>query len=105
MPSRPPDSVPSIGQVPTVRNRRGIVSQVRPGGGDAVGLVHPADVEFDDGEFPLERSVLCEREAFAQHIPPTALPDPAPPETPRRQGLSSLFPNPASTRPGKVQPV
>ena len=69
------DATPRIGMVATVRNRRGIVSGVRPFDGPG-GRLHLVDVEFNDGESPLEESLLWEREAFARLLPPSALPEP-----------------------------
>lgn len=69
-------TIPRIGQVATVRNRRGIISQVRPSGDAPEGQVHLVDVEYNDGDTPLEESLVWEREPFARLLPPSALPEP-----------------------------
>ena len=68
-------SPPRIGMVATIRNRRGIVSSVRPFDGPD-GRLHLVDVEYNDGESPLEESLLWEREPYARLLPPAALPNP-----------------------------
>ena len=60
--------------VATVRNRRGVISSVRPWGQDE--QLHFVDVEYNDGESPLSESLLWEREPFRRLLEPTALPDP-----------------------------
>lgn len=65
---------PQVGAVATVRNRRGVISGVRPFDG-ASGRLHLVDVEYNDGESPREESLLWERELNASILPPTALPD------------------------------
>ena len=71
------DSVhqPRIGMVGTVRNRRGVGSSVRPFDGPE-GVLNLVDIEYTDGEQPLEESLVWEREPNAQLLPPSALPDP-----------------------------
>ena len=73
--SSPSTSPPRIGMVATVRNRRGIISSVRPYDGPD-GRLHLVDVEYNDGESPLEESLLWEREPYARLLPPAALPNP-----------------------------
>jgi ERCC4-related helicase len=70
--------------VATVRNRRGVISSVRPFDGRH-GRLHLVELEYNDGEYPLEESLLLEREAEKHLVPPAALPqadidDPMPPE-------------------------
>lgn len=68
---------PQVGMVATVRNRRGIVSSVRPFSsttGD--GVLHLVNVEYNDGDYPLEESLLWEREVQKYLVPPAALPQP-----------------------------
>lgn len=67
--------VPRIGMVATVRNRRGVISSVRPFDGPD-GRLHLVDIEFNDGEFPLEESLLWEREPGTHLLEPSALPNP-----------------------------
>jgi superfamily II DNA or RNA helicase len=67
--------VPRIGMVATVRNRRGIVSGVRPHDGHD-GRLHLVDIEYNDGDHPLEETILWEREPFARLQRPASLPDP-----------------------------
>ena len=72
----PEISVPRIGMLATVRNRRGVISGVQPFDGPD-GRLHLIDVEYNDGATPLEQSLLWEREPYAKVLPPGALPDPA----------------------------
>jgi hypothetical protein len=65
---------PRIGMVATVRNRRGVVSSVRPFDGPE-GVLNLVDIEYSDGEQPLEESLVWERESFKQLLSPSALPD------------------------------
>ena len=67
--------IPRIGMVGSVRNRRGIISTVRPFDGPT-GRLHLVDVEYNDGDSPLQESLLWEREPNAHLLPPAALPDP-----------------------------
>ena len=68
-------TTPRIGMVATVRNRRGILSCVRPFDGEG-GRLHLVDIEYNDGDHPLEESLLWEREPGARLLPPSALPEP-----------------------------
>ncbi|MBU0755623.1 MAG: DNA helicase, partial [Planctomycetes bacterium] len=84
------DSLPRIGMVATVRNRRGVLSRVRPFDGPE-GRLHLVDIEYNDGESPLEESLLWEREPFARLLPPTALPDPASSDPMQTEDLLALI--------------
>ena len=67
---------PAIGMVATVRNRRGIISSVQPFDGPE-GRLHLVEIEYNDGESPLQESLLWERELPHAHLlQPSALPDP-----------------------------
>lgn len=70
------EHVPRIGMIANARNRRGIVSSVRPLDGPT-GRLHLVDLEYNDGESPLQETLLWEREPNAHLLPPAALPDPA----------------------------
>ena len=48
----PEITLPRIGMVATVRNRRGVISTVRPLDGPG-GALHLLDIEYNDGETPL----------------------------------------------------
>lgn len=49
------------------------------------------DVEFNDGESPLEESLLWEREPFARLLPPSALPEPDSDEPMEHNDLRALL--------------
>ncbi len=66
--------LPQIGMLATVRNRRGVVSGVRPFDGPG-GRLHLVDIEYNDGEAPLEESLIWEREPAGRLLQATALPD------------------------------
>ena len=65
-------AIPQIGMVATVRNRRGVISCVRPFDGPE-GALNLVDIEYNDGNSPLEESLIWEREPFARLLPPSAL--------------------------------
>ncbi len=69
------EQIPRIGMVATVRNRRGVISIVRPFDGQ-YGVMHLVDVEYNDGETPFAETLLWEREPQARLLPPSALPNP-----------------------------
>ena len=71
----PGQGLPRIGMLATVRNRRGVISNVNPYDGPD-GRLHLVDIEYNDGTTPLEQSLLWEREPNARLLPPGALPDP-----------------------------
>ena len=91
MPTPPeaPSHPPRIGIVATVRNRRGVVSSVRPFDGPD-GRLHLVDLEYNDGESPLEESLLWEREPNARLLPPAALPDPGAHDPMQQEDLLAL---------------
>lgn len=66
---------PQVGMLATVRNRRGVVSGVRPHDGPD-GRLHLVDIEYNDGESPFRESLLWEREPEPARkvIPATDLP-------------------------------
>jgi len=66
--------LPREGMVATVRNRRGVITQVAPFPGKAQTL-HLVTVDYADLELPTSESLLWEREAGATLSPPKALPD------------------------------
>ena len=70
-----PQSNPQVGMVATVRNRRGVISAVRPFDG-AAGRLHLVEMEYNDGDYPLAESLLWEREVQKHLVPPAALPQP-----------------------------
>ncbi len=74
-PRAPAVTPPRTGMVATVRNRRGVISAVRPFDGPD-GRLHLVDIAYNDGETPLEESLLWEREPRAHVLPPAALPEP-----------------------------
>ena len=93
--------VPRVGMIATVRNRRGVVSGVRPHDG-LDGRLHLVDLEFNDGDHPMEETILWEREPFAQLQRPAALPDPLSSEPMKAEDL--LAPRPGVSVVG-AQPV
>ena len=81
--------VPRVGMIATVRNRRGVVSGVRPHDG-LDGRLHLVDLEYNDGDHPMEETILWEREPFAQLQRPAALPDPLASEPMRAEDLLAM---------------
>ena len=81
--------VPRVGMIATVRNRRGVVSGVRPHDG-LDGRLHIVDLEYNDGDHPMEETILWEREPFAQLQRPAALPDPLSSEPMKAEDLLAL---------------
>ena len=91
MTTTPDTQIPRIGMVATIRNRRGIVSGVRPHDG-MDGRLHLIDVEYNDGDQPLEETILWERELpHAQLQRPAALPDPANSDPMKAEDLLALI--------------
>lgn len=76
--------------VATVRNRRGVISAVRPYDGSQ-GRLHLVDLEYSDGEFPLEESLLWEREVAGRLLPPAALPQPDADDPMKPEDLRALI--------------
>ena len=56
--------VPRTGMFATVRNRRGIVSAVKPFDGEG-GRLHLVDLEYKDDQLPAEEQLLWELERLA----------------------------------------
>jgi ERCC4-related helicase len=75
--------------VATVRNRRGVISVVRPFDGQ-YGVMHLVDVEYNDGETPFSETLLWEREPQAHLLPPSALPNPEADEPMERADFLAL---------------
>jgi len=67
-------TLPRVGMLATVRNRRGIISAVDPFDGGTEGRLHLVTVEYTDAEYPPEDQLLWEREPYAALLEPTALP-------------------------------
>ncbi len=70
-------SVPRIGMLATVRNRRGIITSVQPFDGGAGGRLHMVRVEYTESNGPPDDQLLWEREPGATVLEPSALPDPS----------------------------
>lgn len=68
-------SIPQIGMVATVRNRRGVIASVNGFDGPE-GRLHHVAVEYSDGEQPGEEVLIWEREPFGYLLPAGALPNP-----------------------------
>ncbi len=67
-------SLPRIGMLATVRNRRGLVTAVEPYDAPPEGRLHLVNVEYLDADGAPEDSLLWEREPGASLLEPTALP-------------------------------
>jgi superfamily II DNA or RNA helicase len=71
-----PASIPRVGMLATVRNRRGVISAVEPfGSGAKEGLLHLVTLEWADAGSSTEETVVWEREPFARLLEAKALPD------------------------------
>ena len=69
------NSLPRIGMLATVRNRRGVISAVEPAGeGQSSAQLHLVTVEFSDAEGSDQASMLWERERQPDVLEPNALP-------------------------------
>ncbi|MDA2934240.1 DNA helicase, partial [Acidobacteria bacterium AH-259-D05] len=69
-----PATIPRIGMLATVRNRRGIVASVEPFDDPTEGRLHLVRVEYTDTEGNPEDTIIWEREPKRELIEPTALP-------------------------------
>lgn len=69
-------AVPQVGMVAAVRNRRGVINAVLPHDGQERGVLHVVEIAYNDGEQPLEETLVWEREPAARLIATGALPDP-----------------------------
>lgn len=68
-------SVPRVGMLATVRNRRGVVSAVEPFAASKTSeLLHLVTIEFSDADGEPEETVLWERERGPVVLEPNALP-------------------------------
>ena len=70
-----PTSVPRVGMLATVRNRRAIVTAVDPYDGGVEGRIHLVDIEYIDADGGPEDSLVWEREVRASVLEPSSLPD------------------------------
>lgn len=69
-----PPTLPQVGHVAHVRNRRGIVTAVEPFDAPPEGRFHLVTVEYTDSDGVDADRLLWEREPGARVLPPTALP-------------------------------
>ena len=69
-----PISLPRVGMLATVRQRRGIVTAVEPYGARGERLSHLVRVEYTDTDGPADDTLLWEHEPRARLLEPTALP-------------------------------
>ena len=68
-------SLPRVGMLATVRNRRGVISAVEPfSEGKNSSLLHLVTIEFSDADGDSEESLLWERERSPVVLEPNALP-------------------------------
>lgn len=67
-------TIPRIGMLATIRNRRGIVAAVEPFDDPTEGRLHLIRVEYTDADGVLEDTVIWEREHGPRLLEPTALP-------------------------------
>lgn len=90
-----PISIPRVGMLATVRNRRGVISAVEPfGDGNTSSLLHLVTIEFSDADGDAEESLLWERERSPVVLEPNAVPriDIEPPmlmDAPLHRGVGS----------------
>ncbi len=70
-----PISVPRVGMLATVRNRRGVISAVEPfAANKSSALLHLVTIEFSDSDGDAEETLLWERERQPVVLEPNALP-------------------------------
>lgn len=68
-------SLPRVGMLATVRNRRGVISSVEPfSDSKSSALLHLVTIEFSDADGDAEESLLWERERSPVILEPNALP-------------------------------
>jgi len=77
-------SVPQVGMLATLRNRRALIAAVEPFNAGPEGQIHLVRLEYIDSDGPPEDSLIWEREVEKTLLEPTALPpiessDPMPP--------------------------
>ncbi len=71
----PPNSLPRVGMLATVRNRRGVISAVEPfAAANSSELLHLVTIEFSDSDGDAEETLLWERERQPVVLEPNALP-------------------------------
>lgn len=70
-----PSSLPRVGMLATIRNRRAVISSVEAFGGTSEGNLHLVTLEYTDPDGVSEDTVLWEREIEATVLEPAALPD------------------------------
>ena len=69
------NSIPRVGMLATVRNRRGLISSVEPyEEASSAKLLHLVTVEFTEYDGELEETLLWERECQPVVLEPNALP-------------------------------
>ena len=73
--SRSSPSVPRVGMMATVRNRRALVTSVDPYDSPDEGRVHLVRVEYTDSDGPLDDTLVWEREPATSLLEPRALPN------------------------------
>lgn len=70
-------NTPQIGQLATVRNRRGIVTTVQPFGAEGGdGQLHLVRIEYTDTDGVADEQLIWEREPHASLVSPSRLPNP-----------------------------
>lgn len=70
-----PISIPRVGMLATVRNRRGVISAVEPfSDAKSSSLLHLVTIEFSDADGDAEESLLWERERSPVVLEPNAVP-------------------------------
>lgn len=68
-------TIPRVGMLATVRNRRGVISAVEPvNDSKSSALLHLVTIEFSDADGDSEESLLWERERSPVVLEPNALP-------------------------------
>ncbi|MEH2093397.1 DISARM system SNF2-like helicase DrmD [Nostoc sp.] len=67
-------TIPQVGMLATVRNRRALVASVEPFGGTPEGQLHLVRLEYTDLDGIPEDSIIWEREINATLLEPTAVP-------------------------------
>lgn len=68
-------TIPRVGMLATVRNRRGVISGVEPvNDSKSSALLHLVTIEFSDADGDSEESLLWERERSPMVLEPNALP-------------------------------
>jgi len=67
-------TIPQVGMLATVRNRRAIISSVEPCDGGAEGRFHLVQLEYTDPDGPREEQIIWEHEMQTKCLEPSALP-------------------------------